>query len=439
MVRRRILPGLCLLALALTAAGTEPKPLTILHFNDLHAQLTPKFDGMGGIAYLATAIRRERAGCDSCLVLSAGDFVQGSPVSTMFRGVPIIEIANLLGVDTSIPGNHEYDYGWQKVEEYRLAAHFPFLAANLIDERGGTAMPPYQFFNVGGLRVAVIGVMTGDFRSLQTPDRIGAMRTSPLVPTIRRYLAEVSSGADFIVLLAHLTAEEEDQVLNGLPEIPVTISGHMHGGLTAPRKVDDRILVRVRQNAVELGRLDLKVDPSSRRIVSSEWKRIPVGKDALPAAPDVETLVANWEAKVSEAMDVAIAESRRSWSGADLKALIERAIAESTGSDLGFCNRGGIRATLPQGIIKVRHIWNVYPFDSRVVKGRFRGSQLPPSVTTGRNIDPDRIYTLATNDYTATNQSRPTELNTTGMEFPEVGPIQRDLLVEWVKKQKVLE
>jgi hypothetical protein len=81
----------------------------------------------------------------------------------------------------------------------------------------------------------------------------------------------------------------------------------------------------------------------------------------------------------------------------------------------------------------------MYPFDSRVVKGRFRGSQLPASVTAGRQIDPDRIYTLVTNEYTAANQSRPSELNATGMEFPEFGAVQRDLLVEWFKKQKVLE
>jgi 2',3'-cyclic-nucleotide 2'-phosphodiesterase (5'-nucleotidase family) len=439
MARRRFLLGLCILATALAAAGSEPRPLTILHFNDLHAQLTPRPDGGGGVAHLATAIRKEKAGCNWCLVLSAGDFVQGSPVSTMFRGVPIIEIANLLGIDTAIPGNHEYDYGWEKVEEYRMAARFPFLAANLRNTLGGAAMPPYQFFRVGDLRVAVIGAMTGDFVSLQTPDRIDGMKTSPPVATVRRYLGEILGGADLIVLLAHFTPEEEDQALRELPEVPVIVSGHVHGGLEAPKRLDNRILVRAKSNALELGRLDLKVDAAAKRLVSSEWKRIPVGKTTVPAAADVEAAVARWEAKVAEAMDVPIAENRRAWTRPELKALIERAIAESTGSDLGFCNRGGIRADLPVGTILVRHIWNMYPFDSRVVKGRFRGSQLPASVTAGRQIDPDRIYTLVTNEYTAANQSRPSELNATGMEFPEFGAVQRDLLVEWFKKQKVLE
>ena len=79
---------LLLFALITGCASGQPniRKLTILHTNDLHARLLPDAEGRGGFAYVAAAIREEKAKSDATLVLHAGDFVQGTPVSTIFRG-----------------------------------------------------------------------------------------------------------------------------------------------------------------------------------------------------------------------------------------------------------------------------------------------------------------------------------------------------------------
>src|SRR5262245_34672365 len=86
--------------------------ITIFHFNDLHARLTPDND-RGGFAHLATLLKQERGAVRNSLTLYGGDLVQGTPVSTLFKGVPIFEIANGLKIDVACLGNHEFDYGWQ--------------------------------------------------------------------------------------------------------------------------------------------------------------------------------------------------------------------------------------------------------------------------------------------------------------------------------------
>lgn len=108
-VSARRLVALTLLLCAPLAA--EIRSLTILHTNDLHARISPLENGHGGFAYLATAIRKQRQGCTDCILLNAGDLVQGSPVSTIFHGLPVFEIGNLLGFDAATLGNHEFDYG----------------------------------------------------------------------------------------------------------------------------------------------------------------------------------------------------------------------------------------------------------------------------------------------------------------------------------------
>ena len=119
MLRR--LPAVFLLLsliLCLAPVAAQVKPLTILHSNDLHAHLMPDDRDNGGFARLATEVRRQKAQCAACLYLNAGDLVQGTPVSTLFHGSPIYEIANLLGLDASTLGNHEFDYGWRRTQEF---------------------------------------------------------------------------------------------------------------------------------------------------------------------------------------------------------------------------------------------------------------------------------------------------------------------------------
>ena len=114
----------------------EVRSLTILHTNDLHARISPLENGNGGFAYLATVLKRERAGCVDCIFLNAGDMVQGSPVSTIFHGLPVYEIANLLGLDAATLGNHDFDYAWPQARKFLQTAKYPIVDANIVNARG---------------------------------------------------------------------------------------------------------------------------------------------------------------------------------------------------------------------------------------------------------------------------------------------------------------
>ena len=249
---RRLL--IALLLLALVAPAAEPlRSLTILHTNDLHARLSPDQEGRGGFAYLATVIRRERAGAEACLVVDAGDFVQGSPVSTIYKGVPIYEIVNPFGYDAATLGNHEFDYGWQLIPQFLRAARFPIVCANVVDEQGrlltGRA---YVIKNVKGIRVALIGAIMGNLRSLSTPERLGPWRALPPIETVRRYAREVRDRADLIVVLAHLDAAEQPELLRTVPEAAVVIAGHVHAVLEPALEHQGRLLVRAASYGLSL-------------------------------------------------------------------------------------------------------------------------------------------------------------------------------------------
>ena len=251
---------------------------------------------------------------------------------------------------------------------------------------------------------------------------------------------ELRDRTDLIVVLGHIHDETEvNEILKQVPEVSVVVAGHSHEGYPAMMNVDGRVAVLVRSYGAQLGRLDLKVDVGAKKVLSSEWTKIPIDS-SIPPAPDVAREVAKWESKVSKLVDVPIGEStaRMERNNPVLRKMIERAMAEQSGADFAWINTGNVRDTMPMGRILARTVWNILPFDNYIVLGKFKGSELPPSITKRYPVDPDREYTVATSDFTAANQSDKDQLNATGLRFPQTGPLQRDALIDWIKKKKVV-
>jgi 2',3'-cyclic-nucleotide 2'-phosphodiesterase (5'-nucleotidase family) len=431
---RRLISVLLLLAAAATAQQTL-RSLSLLHVGDLHANLLPDVQDRGGFARLATAIRREQQGCTSCLLVNGGDLVQGTPVSTIYRGLPVFQIARLFHFQVSTLGNHDFDYGWERAEEFLKAGVSPIVTANVVDGGGRLfTRHAYVIRNVNGIRVAVIGALMGDLQNYEAPVKLGPWHSLPPVETVRKLAAELASRADIIVLVGHLEAAEQPAMLHEVPQVSVVIGAHIHTGLKELQEFEHRVWVRGDCCGQELDRLDLQVDVPAKRLATWNWKRIRIDS-TIPPDPEMAAEVAKWEERVSKVVDVPIGESKREFAGADLRALIERAMVEQTGADFGLMNQGGVRAKLPQGQLLARHVWNVMPFDNLVVTGKFKGSELPPAVAQAHAVDPNREYTLSTIDFLVDTGG----MGTRGLSFPQTGPLLRDLMIDWIKKKQVIE
>src|ERR1051326_1027884 len=90
--------------------------------------------------------------------------------------------------------------------------------------------------------------------------------------------------------------------------------------------------------------------------------------------------VKHWEDEVSTRVDRPLAVASRGFSKQEVRRLIERIMRESTGADFSFMNAGGVRDTIPAGQLKERNIWNIMPFDNRIVFGKFKGRDLPATM-----------------------------------------------------------
>lgn len=445
LLRRRFLTSFLLAAAALLAACGQSTvhEVTILHFNDLHDRLLPDPDGIGGVAHLATLLKRERAAAHASLTLHAGDLVQGSPVSTIFEGAPDYEIANNLGLDVNCLGNHEFDYGWPRIRDFLQIANFPTLSANAVDASGNRLVnPPYVIRDAGGMRVAVIGALLEKVLDTTTLDRLGPFHAAPTVETLRPIVAEARQHADMVIVLAHVGRAEAESILRALPDVSVAVIGHEHTPWKEPVEVDGRFIVHAEGYGRQVGRLVVRYDTAARRIVSHEWTGIPVDDSRYPADPAVQAQVDKWEAKVSEVVDVPIGRAAKPLSRPEIKELMERSMNDRFPSDFAFTNVSGVRDTLPQGQLLARHVWNVMPFDNRVVVAEMTGDQLlklqdpsrPVMVAGDARLDPGKTYRLVTTDFLASSwRDRGYQFRVT-----DPGVLLRDVLIDWIKQKKVI-
>lgn len=426
-----------ILLFCIRGAADGVATITLLHTSDLHAHLLSDANGKGGFAELRTLIREQKKLAPDALLLDAGDLVQGTPVSTIYKGIPIFEVANLMGFDATILGNHEFDYGWQQIEKFREIANFPILSANVIDSSRNqlVADAADHIFVVKGIRIAVIGILTEDLPQLTTPNLLGNIKVESILTTVRHELDLLKGKADIFIVLGHLRDPESDLLAERFPELSAVIAGHPHLSMKEPRKVGSGIVVSVANYGKELGRLDLDWSLESKKVASIHWRAIQV-QQVLPD-PAVASAVKRWEDRVAGMVNMPIGTAEREFDKPEVKALTERALREQTGADFAFANIGGIRDKLPQGTILARHIWNIHPFDNHIVIGHFKGRELPPMVTPQESVLPDKEYTLAVSDFVAINQG---QMGTNGMRFPESGSkTVREVMIDWVIKQKVLK
>lgn len=416
-----------LLLAALAAQCASVEQVTILHLNDLHARLLPDEQGRGGFAHVATAIEEERARAEHAVVLHAGDMVQGSPVSTIFEGTPVFEVANRLGFDAHCLGNHEFDYGWEKIAEFRRVTDAPILAANVLNADGKLLVPATAVLTAGEIRIGIVGALTERLARLIKPAQSGPWRATPLVEALREPVAEMNARADLVVVLGHLFDDEDEAILRALPDVDVLVGGHDHGGRDTELLIDGRIGIKLRPYGRELGRLDISFDRDAGQIVRHRWRRIQISQGRFPPKPAIAALVDQWESKVSERVDVEIAECVRALGRDDLKRMIERALREATGAQIAYMNRGGVRDSLTEGTVMARHIWNILPFDNALVEATVRGDQLPEEARAGQDLEPGRMYSFVTNDYVAGLPEY------AGIDFTARELTLRDAVLDWVK------
>ena len=440
-----------LIAFWLTPVMAEAVKITFLHTNDMY--LIDQHDGKGGFPKLMTLLKQERAANAYTLTTFGGDLLSPSILSALTQGTHMIELMDAVGLQYAVPGNHEFDFGPTVFAQRLKASSAMWLASNLhrADGKPMDGISPNAMVEIQGIKIGMFGLITPETLTLSAPGDVYIFADP--VQTARSQVETLTAqGAQFIVALTHLDWEQERELARQVPGIGLMLTGHDH--IAASVFVGDTLLVEAGAEAHWLAVVEVTLEYVEKRgkkqlVTNYEWHM----RSTLGMQDDAEIAarVQGYNALLDEQLNRVIGktatllDTRRDMVRTRESAfanMIADAMRAVVGADVALTNGGGIRgetiyepgteltrkmmlselpfnnvtvklqipgnvlwAALENGVAKVENIRGQFPHVSgmRYVfdPSQPAGSRIVSVQVGHQPLDPNAIYSLATNDYIA--------------------------------------
>lgn len=239
---KRILTILTIAVAVTLTAAAKGRQLLILHTNDTHSCVLPlnpnladtMLAGRGGFLRRAAMIDQMRKE-DKDLLLDSGDFSQGSPYYTMFKGDVETELMNIMGYDAATIGNHEFDFGLENMARIFRKAKFPIVCANY--DFTGTVVEglvkPYVIIKRKGVRIGIFG-LSPKLDGLVMASTCAGVRYSDPIKTANAVADKLKNEekCDVVICLSHLGWDEaglnDMEMMAKTRNIDLVLGGHSH-------------------------------------------------------------------------------------------------------------------------------------------------------------------------------------------------------------------
>ncbi len=414
----------------LQSPPTATVKLTVLHTNDHHGRFWKNNDGEYGMAARKTLLDSVRAEVKAAgghtLLLDGGDVNTGVPESDTQDAEPDFKGMKLLGYDAMTFGNHEFDKPLSVLAKQIAWAGFPMLSANIYKD-GKRFAKPYEVFDRGGLKIAVVGLTTDDTNKMVDPANIAGVEFRKPAREAAALMPELKSRAHVVIAATHMghytggargvNAEGDVEMAREVKGFDLIVGGHSQnpvcmiaenirsdtyqpGGACKPDQQNGAWIVQAHEWGKYVGRADFEYAAGQFKMVN--YTLIPInlkktvkaadGKDQKVFATqeikeDAATLefLKPYQDKGRAALDVVVGQSDGKLEGdraiiraqpTNLGVFIASVMQQRAKADLAIMNAGGIRESLPAGALTYKDVLKVQPFGNMLAYVDFSGSEL---------------------------------------------------------------
>ena len=412
--------GVAWLALLLAAApvtcgqeSAEQVALTILATTDVHGNVWPYDylqgqDAERGLAKVSTYVRQVRARQPNTLLVDCGDTFPGTPLAYLAAEKyaeepnPVVATMNAMGYDAMAIGNHEWNFGLHTLWRLKGEARFPILGANVVSTYHDRLrdFKPYVIRRVGGVRVALLGLVTSSIPRWDPPEHLVGYEFRDPVEVARKLVPQLRRKADVVVVLIHSglgrdpetgasvenVYPEENHVWDlaeQVPGIDVIFFGHSHREL-AGKVVNGALLVQPKNWARSVAEVELTLarDNQGWRVVDRQSRLVPMDA-SIPADPEILELTRAAHQQTERYLSTVVAEL-----GEDLDArrgriedhalveLIHRAQLHATGAQVSLASLFSTRTHWAAGPVTLRDVYSLYFYENKLFTVEITGRQL---------------------------------------------------------------
>lgn len=391
VIKRKTILLFSLIILLVTQLHAQ-KNVTILYTNDIESVYEPieafwndDIELIGGIPYLATLIKETRQKEKTSFLFDAGDIFTGA-LSAATKGELPFDVYSSIGYDAICLGNHEFEYGWERLDHVKQRGRFPVLNCNIFYE--GTDIhfaQSYTILEKDNIRIGLIGLMGIDaFKNTINPAHREGLEVRDPYPIVQKIVDEIRNEVDLVVVLTHENASapmqidkeadpevqrgfDEDYALAGqLKGVDIIFGGHSDNGLWQPVKhpKTGTLIGLTFGQGKYLGYLNLTLNKNGVEV--NEGKLIPVESKLLKPDEKVTEMVQNVRnehknlTEVLGTIDDGI--YRKYYRESLLGDWFADMLKNASNADIALVHSGSLRSDLNAGDITTEEVINIYPF-----------------------------------------------------------------------------
>ena len=398
--------------------------IIILYTSDVHCGIDQGY-GYAGLQQVRDYLIKQ--GNDVILV-DDGDNIQGEPIGTLTKGEALIDLMNQMGYSIAIPGNHEFDYGMDQFLSLVEKAKFPYISCNF-NYKGELVFEPYVLRDLGGVKVAFVGMTTPKTLTSSTPayfkdetgefvygflqDETGAKLYEAVQKAVDDARAE---GADYVVAMGHMGNEEACRpwtyadVISNTNGIDVFLDGHSHDtdqvimmnkdGEEVPRSACGTKLACIGYCRIAMdGTIStglytwnnnetvpelFAINNTMSKAVSAATSGLDKKLKEVVATSQVDLTIYDPEAVDSNGNPIRMVRRAET----NLGDLCADAYRFQSGADIAFINGGGVRVSIAAGNITLNDIVKVHPFGNAMCVIEVTGQQILDALEWGARAVP---------------------------------------------------
>ena len=412
------------------AGSPDEVAAVILHTNDVHAGYADNIGYDGLVLYK----KELEALYDHVLLVDAGDAVQGTVIASLSNGTEIIRMMNRAGYDLAAPGNHEFDFGFDALEECSELLSCGYTCANFCTADGEPVFSPWKILEAGDLKIGFVATVT-PYTFTQTSIRnivneVGEPMYDFLVDNtgdrlcdaLQKRIDEVrANGADYVILLAHLGSDTKtpsiyssNAVVGKLTGLDMVIDSHTHEVYNTRIPDKEGRMIPVAQAGEKLkavGQLTIYRDghmeetlvelvPSVSGIPSELVQRKKTDRYVDPEMKAfLDDITASYEPVLERKIgynpaDLVVWDGVRDYTRAEENGLCDL-VADSqrvlAGAQAAMVHAGSVRNNLSAGEITCKDVLNTLPYYNEIVKVSVSGQMILDALEFSVSFLPKRV------------------------------------------------
>ncbi len=386
------------------AENAEATKIVILHTNDTHARVMESSNDGMGFAKLAARVKAIKEENSNVILLDAGDALHGLPFATISKGESIVKIMNGIGYDAMVPGNHDFNYGYEGLLELKESMDFPLICANVYKD-GEPLFTPYVIEEVDGIKIGIFGLATPETAYKTNPKNVEGLEFKDPMEVSESIVNELKKeNADLIIALVHLGLDEASEdtsrkIAENVEGIDLIVDGHSHSVLEGGLQVGGSLIVQTGEHTKNLGIVEVELKEGEVSSINAGLFTKDQAAD-LQEDEEIKALIAEIEQANQDLTSGIVGETAVKLDGerenvrtgeTNLGNLIADAMLKATGADAALTNGGGIRASIEAGKITKGDIIKVLPFGNFVVVIEVKGKDLVAALEHGTSAYPEQM------------------------------------------------